>query len=372
MSSLTGIDTTVVGALSTGPTFASSLILTFSLAMVIIFLRPDLVSEEVTAAPVGPEADAGPDQNVTGPTLVQFDGTGSSHGPIRDFTWEFPHSGETVTLNGSRPTFFFEHHGTYDVVLTVTGTEGSTDIDHVTITVITVPGEITRVTVIGRNDWVEIDWDEPVHDGGSPIVGCIVYRSTSPDRLEPYFSDWWIRYWSWDYLAANGITYYYAVAALNEVGMGPLSHTVNATPMAVPDSPQNLTIEVIDGAVHLDWDAPLWSSGRVNVTGYQVHRGTDPEWLYDTFELGLNDSFVDEDVKEGVTYYYVVGADSSFGSSSVTEVVNATVGDVQENGGQETSEWWMVAVGFAIIAGLIVVLSFVLKMEARIGKKDAD
>jgi PKD repeat protein len=346
--------------------------LTVSLALVVIFLRGDLVMDVHGEDDAPPVADAGPDQNVTGPVHVQFDGDGSSDdvGDL-EFLWEFQYEGGTVQLEGPSPEFFFSVHGVYQVALTVTDQASQTDTDIVSISVITVPGVIERVTVIGRNNWNDLAWSEPVHDGGSPVIGCIVYRGTTPDDLEPYYSDWIIRYWSWDPLAKNGFTYYYAVAALNEVGMGPLSHVANGTPMAVPDSPQNLTAELVEGTVQLEWDPPLWSEGRVDVIGYQVHRGTDPEWLYDTFDVGLNTSFVDEDVEEGVTYYYAIGALSSLGGSSVTELTNVTLGDASTEE-EQVPQWYEVALSFALMAGLTVVLVYILRMERNIGKKEED
>ncbi len=339
------------------------------LALVIIFLRGDLIMGAEGEGTEPPVADAGPDQRVNGPAVIQFDGTGSYDDlGITGYAWEFTYEDVEVQLDGPTPEFIFSVHGTYQVLLTVTDSNNSTDTDSMNVTVITAPGEIPRVMVIGRNNWVEIAWDEPVHDGGSPVLGCVVFRGTTEDSLDPYYSDWWIRYWSWDYLAVNGITYYYAVAAINEVGMGPMSLVVNATPLAVPDSPQNLTIEEVDGAVHLAWDEPLWTDGRVEVTGYQVHRGTDPDWLYDTFEVGMNTTFVDEDVEEGVTYYYVVGADSSFGGSSVTEVVNVTLGGTQEE--TEQPETWELLLSFVIVIGLAGAMYYVFKMERKIGKDE--
>ncbi len=340
--------------------------LALATVMLIVLLRGDLLTEMADAVQdMPPEADAGEDQRVIGPAVVQLDGTGSDDDEgIEHYLWEVPDNGSTVQLEGPRPEFLFRSHGVYEVGLTVTDGNGATDSDTVNITVVTVPGQIPRLTAIGRNGWVELGWAEPEHDGGSPVTGCLVFRGTTPDRLEPYYSDWWIRYWSWDYLAVNGITYYYAVAAINEAGMGPLSETVSSTPMAVPDSPQNLSLEVRDGVVHLEWDPPLWSSGRVNVTGYQVHRGTDPEWLYDTFDVGLNTSFVDEDVKEGVTYYYVVGADSSFGGSAVTDVKEVTVGN-PPSGGDEETDWLVGIIAMAIVVGFLAVVAAVIGLLMR-------
>ncbi len=368
-SSPQGIGRTVVGDMRAIRFFLRTAMLAMVVALVIIFLRGDLMMEAEGEGTEPPVADAGPDQRVNGPAGVQFDGTGSTDDvAITGYVWEFTYEDAEVQLDGPIPEFLFRVHGVYQVLLTVTDSNNSTDTDSMNVTVVTVPGEVPRVMVIGRNNWVEIAWDEPVHDGGSPVLGCVVFRGTTEDSLTPYYSDWWIRYWSWDYLAVNGITYYYAVAAINEVGMGPMSLVVNATPLAVPDSPQNLSIEEVNGAVHLAWDEPLWTDGRVEVTGYQVHRGTDPDWLYDTFEVGMNTTFVDEDVEEGVTYYYVVGADSSFGGSSVTEVVNVTVGGAQD--GTEQPQTWELVLSFSIVIGLAGAMYYVFKMERKIGKDE--
>ncbi|NIP36743.1 MAG: hypothetical protein GWN39_17490 [Thermoplasmata archaeon] len=84
--------------------------------------------------------------------------------------------------------------------------------------------------------------------------------------------------------------------------------------------------------------------------------------------MGMNTTFVDEDVEEGVTYYYVVGADSSFGGSSVTEVVNVTLGGTQEE--TEQPETWELLLSFVIVIGLAGAMYYVFKMERKIGKDE--
>jgi fibronectin type 3 domain-containing protein len=106
--------------------------------------------------------------------------------------------------------------------------------------------------------------------------------------------------------------------------------------MAVPARPQNLTVKRTDGEVHLAWSPPEADKGRMPVTGYQVHRGTDPDWLYDTFDVGLNTTFVDTDVRVGKTYYYAVGARSELGSGNVTEVLNVTIEEEAAEGSLTT------------------------------------
>ncbi|HEC86835.1 MAG TPA: hypothetical protein ENI49_03080, partial [Thermoplasmatales archaeon] len=81
------------------------------------------------------------------------------------------------------------------------------------------------------NGYVTLTWQPPVDDGSSPITEYKIYRGTTTDRetliatigdILSYVDD----------NVTNGETYYYRVAAINEVGEGPSSKEVNATPIA--------------------------------------------------------------------------------------------------------------------------------------------
>jgi PKD repeat protein len=369
----TGSSSEVVGVMSTGA-YVTKIMFAITLALVIILLRGDLVTEAQGAPDeTPPVADAGPDQQIVGLLTVHLDGSASTDdGVIESYQWTFDHDGETVVLEGVDAYYVFTVHGEYTITLNVTDSYGNSDTDGMTVTVITPPGPPLKVFVIGRSSWIEISWHPPEDDGGAEVTDYLLWRGTSPDEMETYMGDWLSNMpkWTFDPWVDQGVTYYYAVTAVNSAGMSPLSEVENASAVAVPDYPQNLTVEVVEGAVELAWDPPEWSFGRVNVTGYQVHRGTDPEWLYDTIDVGLNTTYVDEDVEEGIRYYYAVGALSSLGGSAVTEVANVTVGAVQEE--VEEQPWWQVALSFGLIGGLIVVFLWLLKMESRIGKKDED
>ena len=65
----------------------------------------------------------------------------------------------------------------------------------------------------------------------------------------------------------NGTTYTFAVRAGNGTGPGAAS-TVDATPIAIPDAPENLSAAPGDGQVALEWDNPSDTS----ITKYQVRR----------------------------------------------------------------------------------------------------
>lgn len=338
-----------------------------ALALVIIILRADVI-QPVQAAPdvTDPVADAGPDIMIDQVIAAHFDGSGSTDdGTIDRYVWTFEYEGRTVTLEGMDAYFMFQLHGEYAVTLNVTDTFGNWDTDLVMVTVITPPGPPINLMIIGRSSWIDIKWDHPADNGGAAITDYVIYRGTTPDALMVYMGIWpsTIDDEMFDPYVQKGVTYYYALAAVNFVGIGQMSEVSNASAVSVPEPPRNLTVEVVDGKVHLSWDAPAWATGIVNVTGYQVHRGTDPDWLYDTIDVGLNTSYVDDTTEKGKTYHYAVGALSELGGGAVSEVMNASI-DADEEA--EDMDWFTTVIAMTIIAVLFIVLLAVFKYEDRI------
>jgi len=337
-----------------------------ALAMVIIFLRAD-VFQPVQAARdlTDPVADAGTDIFIDQVIAAHFDGSGSTDdGTIDRYVWTFEYEDEPVTLEGVDAYFMFQRHGEYAVTLNVTDTFGNWDTDQVQVTVLTPPGPPVNLMIIGRSSWIDIKWDHPADDGGAPITDYVIYRGDAPDELVVYLGIWpsTIDDEMFDPYVQKGVTYYYALAAVNSVGIGQMSEVSNASAVSVPAPPQNLTVEVVDGKVHLSWDKPEWAKGVVNVTGYQVHRGTDPDWLLDTMDVGLNTTYVDDTAVKGKTYYYAIGALSELGGGAVSEVMDAPIKADEE----EEMDWSTTAIAITVIAVLVIVLLAVIKYEGRI------
>ena len=339
-----------------------------TLALVIIFLRADVILP-VQAAPdvTDPVADAGIDLFIDQVVAAHFDGSGSTDdGTIDRYEWTFEYEGATIKLEGVDAYFMFQLHGEYTVTLTVTDTKGNWDTDQVLVTVITPPGPPINLMVIGRSSWIDILWDHPADDGGAEVTDFVIFRGTAPDELVVYLGVWpsTIDDQMYDPYVQKGVKYHYAMAAVNSVGIGPMSEVANASAISVPEPPQNLTVEMVDGKVHLSWDEPEWATGVLNVTGYQVHRGTDPDWLYDTMDVGLNTTYVDDTVEEGKTYYYAVGALSELGGGAVSEVMNAAIEATDEE--EENMSWFTTVIAMTIVAVLVIVLLAVFKYEGRI------
>lgn len=84
-----------------------------------------------------PVANAGDDQldNDEGST-IHFDGTASTDNVgIVSYEWEFDYEGNTITLDGSSPSFTFTQVGDYVVTLTVMDGEGNFDTDTMTVSI---------------------------------------------------------------------------------------------------------------------------------------------------------------------------------------------------------------------------------------------
>jgi hypothetical protein len=93
----------------------------------------------------------------------------------------------------------------------------------------------------------------------------------------------------------------------------------------VPQPPASLSASVEGSQVVLAWTAPP-SDGGSSITGYMLHRGTDPEnHSLLTTVAGNTFTWTDGSVEKGKTYYYWVAAVNSVGSSDMVRIASVTV-----------------------------------------------
>jgi hypothetical protein len=91
-----------------------------------------------------------------------------------------------------------------------------------------------------------------------------------------------------------------------------------------PGNVTDLDAQGEKGTIVLTWTAPA-AEGRASATGYRVYRGTSENDTTLLVELGNVLTYVDEDVREGRTYYYRVVATSDFGESEPSHASDAKV-----------------------------------------------
>ena len=192
----------------------------------------------------------------------------------------------------------------------------------------TAPSAPTGLVASAGDGKVVLSWTVPNSDGGSPITGYNVYRSTSPSgegstpvatAVSSTFTDTGL---------TNGTTYYYTVAAVNAVGTSQQSGEANATPQpaaTVPSAPQGLTATGSNGAVQLSWSAPA-STGGAAVTSYNVYRSTTAGGEGSTpVATGVTGtSYTDNPLTNGTTYYYTVAAVNAVGTGPQSAEASAT------------------------------------------------
>jgi endoglucanase len=120
----------------------------------------------------------------------------------------------------------------------------------------------------------------------------------------------------------NGTTYYYVVSAVNNAGQSANSSQVSATPQSTvtaPAVPTGVTASAGDGQASISWNA---SSGA---TSYNVKRSTTSGGSYTTVASNVTStSYTNTGLTNGTTYYYVVSASNSAGSSVNSAQVSAT------------------------------------------------
>ncbi|HTJ79865.1 MAG TPA: discoidin domain-containing protein [Rariglobus sp.] len=115
---------------------------------------------------------------------------------------------------------------------------------------------------------------------------------------------------------ADGVTYYYTVVGVNEIGEGPLGTPVPATTI-----PLVRGVQAVSGpaSVALSWQA---FTGAVS---YNIGRSTVQGGPYEIIATGLTGlGFTDHSVVAGKNYYYVVSAQTSSGTTPASIEVSVT------------------------------------------------
>lgn len=186
----------------------------------------------------------------------------------------------------------------------------------------TVPFAPLNLIAMGIMGYINLTWDEPASDGGSPVINYTIYRGTSSGSETFYVMIGNITSYD-DTNVTIGITYYYRVSAVNIVGEGLLSNEASATPLAVPSAPLNLAATPGNGYIVLTWDEPV-SDGGSQITNYRIYRSTSPgsETFY--WQIENLTTYNDTNVLSGITYYYKVSAVNTNGEGPLSNEASAT------------------------------------------------
>ncbi len=176
---------------------------------------------------------------------------------------------------------------------------------------VTTPDAPSLITAIPGNS-VTLTWNAPAANGGSPITGYHVYRSTTSGN-ETLLATLGLVTTYADETTDNGTTYYYEVSAFSVVGEGGLSNELSATPVGPdktpPSKPASLKALVSGTSqIALDWAD---STDNLGVAGYRLFRdGT-------LLTTATDSHYLDSGLAPGSSHVYQVRALDSSGNESL-------------------------------------------------------
>lgn len=88
-----------------------------------------------------------------------------------------------------------------------------------------------------------------------------------------------------------------------------------------PSEPMNLSGSIYDGYIYLDWDPPL-RDGGMNVTGYNIYRGSNLTLMKRIRSNHTLDHYYDRSVNNGERWYYHITAVNGAGESNASNNIS--------------------------------------------------
>ena len=138
------------------------------------------------------------------------------------------------------------------------------------------PAAPTRVTLTPRHNQLEVSWNRPFDDGGTPIIDYdIQYSSDRGATWQP-----WHGSSESENLMANisglnnGTAYVVRVRARNGQGYGQWSASASGMPVGLPAAPTRLKLMSGDRKLTLTWVAPA-DNGGSKIIGYSIQYSDD-------------------------------------------------------------------------------------------------
>jgi titin len=207
----------------------------------------------------------------------------------------------------------------------------------------TIPNSPTGLVATASSP-IQIDlvWNAPTNDGGSPITGYRIDVKTGTGEyvtLKDNTGSTSRTYSHPDRI--TGTTYTYKVYAINSVGTSTSSNEASATPTTSstptetktkPGQPTSLAATAISqNQINLSWKVPS-NNGGEPITGYKIEASEGSGGAYQVLSqnAGTGTTYSHTGLKSGTTYYYRVYAINSIGTGSFEDISATTKAQEKE------------------------------------------
>lgn len=185
----------------------------------------------------------------------------------------------------------------------------------------TAPGQVTGLTATnfpsGRaynNGRIYLAWSAPASDGGSPITGYFIERSTNGISFSTLVSNTGNTTLNYDDTGLSSAQiYYYRVSAINAIGTGTASASASATATTVPQTPTiSSATRVSNTQVSLSFSA---ANGGSSITSLSISSSPSISLSYSgtTSPITVSGTFV-----QGTSYTFTMSATNANGTSGTS------------------------------------------------------
>lgn len=282
---------------------------------------PDEVMITATKLNSAPIANAGDDRGIRTGDTIKLSGEQSSDadGDLLTYKWYFvsnPSNSNASIINATSaiPSFTPDVSGSYVIALVVNDGKVESTPDNVVIIALNSPPAPTGLFALNLYGWVSLEWNK-IYDPN--IKGYNIYVD---GILMAYTSNT-----SYRHNGTVGVTYNYYVKAVDSVGEGNQSLTVQGTPagpvidITAPDIPTGLTatsthVNMPNGvsSITATWNA----NSETDLAYYVVRIKEETGGNYIEFNAPTNSYTWTSGVKAGITYYINVKAVDASGNAS--------------------------------------------------------
>jgi len=181
---------------------------------------------------------------------------------------------------------------------------------------------------------IDLSWDAPQNDGGSPITGYKIEFKIVPEDYLVLVGDTGSNSTTYSHVGLQtGKTYIYRVFAINDVGKSEASLEALGKPTASSTPPEQIppnppiqlnATDVSPTQIDLSWIKPVDNDGP-SITGYMIERKTSTS-SYSTLvqNSGTATEYSDTDVITETNYIYRIFAINSVGTGGSSNEASAT------------------------------------------------